>query len=307
MTIARFPHGVSSFGIPVLGAGPIVTTGNVFFVDDSGSDNNSGEDPSQPFATLDYAIGRCTASQGDTIVLMPGHAETTTAIAVDVAGVRIVGLGIGADRPTLTATTASTDLINITAAGCTLENFRLVGAASGVTALVDVAANTPTFINMHFEQAATPLLAVTIASGIRGKFIGCYWTNSEDAADMGVKFENTTANAVHSWEFYDCVFNYALYGVDLACIGDVAASCNSHEGGIINNCLFAGCVATAIDFNSSSSASVRGMISNCSMTGFGALTIANVYDLGSYGAVNVLGTDAIAASSPNAIPATTAS
>jgi len=307
MTITKYPHGVSSFGIPVLGAGPIVTTGNVFFVDDSGSDNNSGEDPGQPFATLDYAIGQCTASQGDTIVLMPGHAETTTAIALDVVGVKIVGLGIGADRPTITATTGASDLIDITAANCTLENFRLVGAASGCTALVDVAANYPQFINMHFEQAEVPLLAVTIASGIRGVFRNCYWTNSVNGADMGVKFENTTANAVHSWEFFDCVFNYSLYGVDLACIGDVAAACNSHEGGIIHNCLFAGCVATAIDFNSSSSASVRGMISNCLATGFGALTIANVNDLGSYGALDFKATDAPAAGGIPQIPTTTAS
>ena len=33
---------------------------------------------------------------------------------------------------------------------------------------------------------------------------------------MGVKFENSTANAVHSWEFYDCVFNYSLYGATIA-------------------------------------------------------------------------------------------
>ena len=69
MSLTRFPRGVSSFGIPVIGAGPIVTTGTVFFVDDSGSNDNSGLDPEQPFATLAYAESRCTASVGDTGVL----------------------------------------------------------------------------------------------------------------------------------------------------------------------------------------------------------------------------------------------
>src|SRR5690349_3795433 len=59
-----------------------------------------GKTPDAPFATLDYAIGQCTASQGDVIYLLPGHTETTTAIALDVAGVRIIGLGWGRIRPT---------------------------------------------------------------------------------------------------------------------------------------------------------------------------------------------------------------
>jgi hypothetical protein len=306
MSITRFPHGISSFGIPVLGAGPIVTTGNVFFVDDSGSDSSSGLSPDEPFKTLDYAIGRCTASHGDTIVMMPGHAETTTAIAVDVAGIHIVGLGIGADRPTITASTGASDLINITAANCTLENFNLVGAASGVTALVDIAAADTTLVNMSLSHGAAPGNAVTIASGARARFLGCRWNGTADGPNFGILFENATANACKDFEVRDCVFNYGLFGLDDAAIGQVTGTGNVAEGGIIDNCIFSGMVLTAIDFNSSSAAAVRGIISNCVATANVGLTIASVYDLSSYGAVNLRATDAVDTASPDHIPAGTA-
>src|SRR3970282_2259451 len=65
--------------------------GTTYYVDSTNSvasdnANRAGTSRDEPFATLNYAIGRTTASKGDVIVLMPGHAETTTAIAADMAG-----------------------------------------------------------------------------------------------------------------------------------------------------------------------------------------------------------------------------
>ena len=105
MGITRFPHGISSFGIPVLGGGDLTTTGNVFFVHNStGSDSNDGIGPGSALKTLDYAIGKCTADQGDTIIIMPGSDETVaTTVEVDVAGINIIGLGHGQSTAMLTA------------------------------------------------------------------------------------------------------------------------------------------------------------------------------------------------------------
>ena len=51
--------------------------GDVYYVDSthaSASDGAGfGRNPDSPFATLDYAVGQCTASKGDLIVVMPGH------------------------------------------------------------------------------------------------------------------------------------------------------------------------------------------------------------------------------------------
>jgi hypothetical protein len=126
MSLTNFPNGITSFGVPVIGSGQIpVTTGFYFFVSSGvgSNDNNGGR--STPFATIDYAIGKCTANKGDVIVVMPGHTETIAAaggITADVAGVTIIGLGFGSLRPTITwSAVAST--FAISAANVTLSNI----------------------------------------------------------------------------------------------------------------------------------------------------------------------------------------
>lgn len=105
MALTRFPNGVSSFGVPVMGSGASVpfTTGNYFFVDSStGSNANDGKDPDHPVATIDYAVGLCTANKGDVIIVMPNHSETVATaggIDLDVQGITVVGLGNGSNRP----------------------------------------------------------------------------------------------------------------------------------------------------------------------------------------------------------------
>lgn len=64
------------------------------------SDNNDGSFL-KPFNTTDYAIGQAKA--GDVIYIRPGHIEdydgTTTGFDADVAGITIVGLGHGGNKP----------------------------------------------------------------------------------------------------------------------------------------------------------------------------------------------------------------
>ena len=84
----NFPSGVKSRGVPVEGLGgigsPLLTTGSVFHVDsgaDAASNSNAATNPKQPAATLDGAIGKCTANNGDVILVAPGHSETISAAA----------------------------------------------------------------------------------------------------------------------------------------------------------------------------------------------------------------------------------
>ena len=54
--------------------------GDRYFVDsNAGASTNDGKSEDRPLATLAQAIAKCTASNGDRIFLMPGHAETLTA------------------------------------------------------------------------------------------------------------------------------------------------------------------------------------------------------------------------------------
>lgn len=132
MGVTNYPNGIASFGMPVLPSqSPIVRTGSVFFVcnatNANGSDSNRGTDPSQPFSTLQAAINACTANKGDTIFVMPGHAETVTAtsIAANKAGISIIGVGNGTNRPTFTFGAAAAT-ITVSAANVLFQNCRFV-------------------------------------------------------------------------------------------------------------------------------------------------------------------------------------
>ena len=126
--------GVSVNGAPLLPGGGSVPLGtNYFFVCNAtganGSDGNAGT-MDAPFATLDFAVGQCAANLGYVIVVMQGHAETltsNTALLLDVAGITIVGLGTGADRPTFTLSTANTCRIPVSAANIKIQNCIFIG------------------------------------------------------------------------------------------------------------------------------------------------------------------------------------
>lgn len=130
-----------------------------------------GYNPDQPVATLDYAIGKCTANKGDTIYLMPGHAEnigSATACAIDVAGVRIVGLGQGSLRPTLTITTATTATIAISAANVWIENVLVVGNFLNIASAFTVTAGGLTVKNVETRDTSVilgALIQFSIATG----------------------------------------------------------------------------------------------------------------------------------------------
>src|SRR3990167_1055811 len=157
MGLTKFPNGVSSFGMPVLGGGPFATTGNVFFVDSAtGSNGNSGTDKDHAFATVDYAVGKCTADKGDIIFVMPGHEETiisATSLVVDVAGVQIIGLGQGQGRPKFdfdnTAGSIEMD------AASRLSNVVLRASVSAVVVGINVDANDVELDNIETTWEAT--------------------------------------------------------------------------------------------------------------------------------------------------------
>jgi len=162
MGLTNFPNGVSSFGMPVLGSSGLMTTGNVFFVD-SGNTNaaatNAGTDPKKPMSTIDSAINRCTANNGDLVIVMPGHTEsltTATQIAMDVAGVSVVGLGVGRTRPKLVYDNAS-GAVAITASNVRWSNIVHEASVASITNAI-VCDNTIQHVEIdhcHFTFDAT--------------------------------------------------------------------------------------------------------------------------------------------------------
>jgi hypothetical protein len=118
-----------------------VCTGEIFFVHSgTGTDATGyGKNPDAPLATIDYAIGLCTANKGDRIYVMPGHNEGlgNAQIAVDVAGVSIIGLGRGSLRPRIDFDHANAS-IDVAASGCMLKNIVLFPSVTDVLIGIDI-------------------------------------------------------------------------------------------------------------------------------------------------------------------------
>ena len=135
--------------------------GDIWFVGSTvtGASDSAGfgRNPDAPFATLDYAVGNCTASKGDVIYVLPGHAEVVTAaggLDLDVAGISIIGLGNGTLQPTVTLTTADTADVDVDAANILIENIHFKSGFADIAACIDVNATDCTIRNCRFTEAA---------------------------------------------------------------------------------------------------------------------------------------------------------
>ena len=172
-----FADGVMIRGIPLTMAHP----GKVFWVGNataailpgqkSPSDGNQGTF-NDPFSTLDYAIGKCTASRGDIIMVKPGHAENISAasgITVDVAGIAIVGLGTGTLRPKFSFITAATATMVVSAANVSFYNIQWEANFADVAIGLDVSGvDGLSFDSCYFTEAGADLnyaIVVDLATG----------------------------------------------------------------------------------------------------------------------------------------------
>ena len=191
-----FPYGLTVRNLPVLNT----HAGNVFWVD-SGIGNDSGAHDgtvNRPFATIDYAVGRCTANNGDIIMVAPGHTETISAagsLDLDVAGIRVVGQGNGRDRPTLSFTATGSD-VDIDAANITIENF--IWDVTGVDAVVGALdVNQADFTLLGCEVIGSGASAqmtefiVTATAANRMRVIGNVFRSPDVGANNVISIEGT--------------------------------------------------------------------------------------------------------------------
>jgi hypothetical protein len=154
------------------------TSGNVYWVAASasytvagqayiGSDGNDGLDPRRAFLTLDYAIGKCTASAHDVIVLLPGAHSWSASAALDVAGVTITGLPSGRGNPhrqrTSITTTAADEIINVTAADCEIAYLHIIPVTTKAGIDFTTAAD-----RLYVHDCSIDLYTATANTGTKG-------------------------------------------------------------------------------------------------------------------------------------------
>lgn len=170
-----FPQGIVIRGVPLTVSNP----GRVFWVYNGtalqtgqrgGSDGNKGTFDS-PFSTILYAVSQCVANRGDIIFVKPGHAETISTAAIltlSVAGVAVIGLGVGSNRPTLTFTAAAAN-IPVTAANITVSNIlHVANFADVVSAYTATGTATPTDLtidNCEFRDTSSILNFIKTVTG----------------------------------------------------------------------------------------------------------------------------------------------
>lgn len=156
--------------------------GNTFYVQSTNGSDSSGYgwSPDFPVASLDYAIGLCTANNDDKIVILPGHAETKAAassfFAADVNGIEIIGLGSGVDRPTFTFSHTGA-VATVSASNVKLRNLLFVAGVDSVAAPFTLSGTDIAFEDCEFRDT-TDIEAVrwiiTTAAADRLRFERCF-------------------------------------------------------------------------------------------------------------------------------------
>ena len=215
-----FADGVVIRGVPLSMSHP----GKVFWVyngtallpgQKNGSDGNDGSF-NAPFSTLDYAIGRCTANRGDVIMIKPGHSETlsATSVAVDVAGIAIVGIGKGSMRPTFNAT-ATASVFPISAANVTVHNLLFTGGVDAVVSMITVSAADVHLDSVELRDVTGQMTVgvLTTASANRLKVTN-FKFDGADAACGGAAIAIVGGDQIEIADF-DIIGNFSVAGIDV--------------------------------------------------------------------------------------------
>jgi|TARA_Y100000310_G_scaffold53827_1_gene49346 hypothetical protein len=201
-----FKNGVNIRGVPV----EIPHPGEVFWVNGSsvlakrgigGSNSNDGS-YHKPFSTIDYAVGKCTASRGDVIYVMPGHTETISGAAtldLDVAGITIIGLGTGTLQPRLDFT-ATGSTVEVNADNISIYNMNFHANISAVVIGLSVLTLATDLIvsgcKFDVEATTTDEFVIAINFGVGcDRFLveNCEMDMGLGGAATGIKLVGATA------------------------------------------------------------------------------------------------------------------
>lgn len=205
------PNGTLNIQGSITGVAP----GDDYYVDSvNGSNDNDGLSWANALATLDYAIGLCTASRGDRIFLAPWHAENLTAadtVDCDVAGVEIIGVRHGNQMPTF-STTAAAGSITVDAANVTIRNIKLLanfatGTTSGLT--ITASGDGCTIDGCYFRDTSATsefLVHISVATTVTDLLItGCSFVTAAGSLTNSILFAGTST---------DCVIEHSYFYVD---------------------------------------------------------------------------------------------
>lgn len=196
MPKTHFPRAGANAWVDTFYRADRFTTGNIVYVGSAvtGASDTAGygRSPEAPYATLNYAVQNANADNGDTVLVLPGHAETVSTAggcSFSVAGVSVRGLGTGRQRGKVTigSTTAT---VAVASARCSIENltFDLANGVDAVVAGLTITAADVTVKDCEFETASAAgqvsVGLLTSAAADRMLIDGCKFHGTSDAGTV---------------------------------------------------------------------------------------------------------------------------
>lgn len=174
------PNSASSYGF-----GDEVVTGRRVYVDSgrtNATDGSEGTSPRRPMATLNGAINKVTANNGDHIYLMPGHSETISADAatdpgpdLTVEGVTVIGMGKGAARATFNFTDTAADF-KMNAANCRIHNILFTAGVNAQVMCLEVSGVDCEVSHCEFRSiGGTNEFLISVNIGLTGADADRFW------------------------------------------------------------------------------------------------------------------------------------
>lgn len=272
---------------------PSFLWGNTYYVD-SGATNaldiSGGGTFSRPFATIDYAIGQCTADQNDTILVAPGHAEAIASaggITCDVAGIRIIGCGWGSLRPAITFATLTTATMTVTAANVWIENlwFECNKTGADHAVMIPITGAHCTLKNCIFTEGTTNEQSLD--------YVSLDGTGADFCTIENCRFISETAGSSAAIAIDAAVNEFKLINSDIqgdfseACVHSASAHLNCR---VLNNVFRNdGAADHAIEFSAAATGIIAYNMVQTAVTAGGA---ADAIDCGSCGCVQNFAADA---------------
>ena len=222
MTITRFPHGVSSFGVPVIpGIECGVGLGEIFWLVQAKTSSNLWYEKIRQFAndeniltSLTDANTNCTSGQSDTVFVTPGLYTTTVETDWTKSHCNVISTGGPNNLMAAAATIASRDASSVT----------IYTATSAVPSTFHVSGHRNNFYGLSFVNggaAATNLQAVRLCGGSdkigsegnyfsRCTFHGAMSTSQNTIANCSVNIGSGSSN----YMFEDCIIGQNTFGGD---------------------------------------------------------------------------------------------
>lgn len=230
---SNYPYGFTN-GVTIRNLAINVSpNGKVYYVCNSttppvggiaGSNGNPGT-YQKPFASIDYAIGKCVAGRGDIIYVMPQHNEVIAAasgVDADVDNITIIGMGTGADqaRCTFTAATATFD---IDADGVTVTGLWFEATVTAVAVGINVKDGADDYVIANCRFSAETLTtdefedAISVTTADRGLIQGNIFDMDEAGAASAIHLVGACLGC-------QIIGNYVTGDYSAGCIESITAA-----------------------------------------------------------------------------------